>query len=292
MSDTADWSLLPDDITETIFGILTLLELARISPTCRSFHALYCQRMAAQQKSLCNLALRSFGHGCINRIAGLIKAFFKGGFDNPAFASWSFYWVCPEGVMHKNVLPYEPKLGSTNVSFYLVERRSSYYHSSCYHVIQVRPPNNSMVFFRFPNRRSTIIQICPESDGDVEGLALVQALLTGGLARFMCDSGRRAEINFRLPDDPDPAKFTLAGMKDQIGPLMPFASRYTCVGRSGGGLDTFEPRIHIERAARQGFAPIWGIATCVVRGATGMVKAVAHVPWGFRHLLARLIWAF
>jgi hypothetical protein len=286
MSDRTDWSLLPEDISEAIFGILTLLELARISRTCRSFHALYCQRMAAKQQSQCNVALESFGLGRINLIAGLIYDFLKRGSQGPAFIYRGSFWVCPEGIRHTVDTP-KLNFGRTYVSVYCGENHWSYHY-----VIKVQTPKGSLVYVRCHwGRRSAVIQICPTCDEDLEEVALVQALRSGGLAEFIRDSGRRVEINICLPD---PAKFTVAGIKDQMGPLMPFSSRYTGVDRRGGGFNRFEPRIYIERVGFAGkwvLAPIRKVGTCVIRGTGRTVNAVSRVVWGVRDVWDYITWA-
>ena len=80
------------------------------------------------------------------------------------------------------------------------------------------------------------IKVIPTNDEDLVPVALVQALLSGGLTRIIRDAGRHAELRIGetytasgFTDDGGTytvRDFTLDGLKAQIFPLLPFASQY------------------------------------------------------------------
>jgi hypothetical protein len=64
----------------------------------------------------------------------------------------------------------------------------------------------------------------PIDEGDLKIVAVVQALLCGGLARLIHDTGRHADIGILLDDREQ--RSARAGLKALMVPLLPFASRY------------------------------------------------------------------
>lgn len=69
------------------------------------------------------------------------------------------------------------------------------------------------------------IGVTPSNDEDLVPVALVQALLSEGLARIIHEVGLRADIV--ILRSYLPTGLTDAGQKAQILPLLPFATQYT-----------------------------------------------------------------
>jgi hypothetical protein len=68
------------------------------------------------------------------------------------------------------------------------------------------------------------VDVIPANDHDLEPVAFVHALLWGGLGEFLRDNGLRIDICVRQSEFRGGA--TPAGLKAQIAPLLPYASRY------------------------------------------------------------------
>jgi hypothetical protein len=75
---TMSWSTLLDDVVEVILAQLSLFELARTSPTCRSFQAVYNRLMTKEQNSRCDLAADYFGRGRITCMSLLVQQLLSG----------------------------------------------------------------------------------------------------------------------------------------------------------------------------------------------------------------------
>jgi hypothetical protein len=292
MSNTLQWSDLPDEMVRAILASLSLPEFARIASTCRDFHALYCEMMAAQQEFHC-------GQARISCIANLIMQFFKWspGIWRFKFDDWSHFLVCRDGVMRPALPPRGRRdRGHVFVSVFRgILGRFEASHPYGREFIKVQAAKGSLVTVRFGwDLREAIIQVFPTSDRDLEGVALVQALLSQNLARFIQGSGRHVEINIGLRN---PARFTLEGLKAQIGPLLPFASYYTGVDRLDGGLVTYWPRIHVgnaayvakEEVAGAKGSPVQRVSRCVDRCTLRSLRALASALGGVRGAVARML---
>lgn len=70
--------MLPDDLQERVLNTLPLVELCRVSGICRSFRAAFCRRVAERQNALCHLAVEWFGRERISGLADIIDGFLKG----------------------------------------------------------------------------------------------------------------------------------------------------------------------------------------------------------------------
>jgi hypothetical protein len=76
--------------------------------------------------------------------------------------------------------------------------------------------------------RGVTIDVIPSWDQDLEPVSLVQAFLSGGVAQSIRDGGRFAKIRIKPPNDPFVnAGFTIAGLKAQMMPLLPFSPSHT-----------------------------------------------------------------
>jgi hypothetical protein len=217
------WSSLPEEMVDLILAKLSVIELARIATTCHRFHAMYWEQMAAQQKSHRSLAVTSFGSGRLDCISHLIDGMLKSATWIPKFnqSCWHSFWVSANGEMHVARDPLqEYRPGTVFVSLFWGNFRSSFTG-----VLLVQSPSRSVVRFRFrPDRTLGSIEVMPTKDEDVEGVALVQTLLGQGLPQLIGKSGQPAYVS--IMRHPNPGIFTRAGLKSQIGPLFPFASRY------------------------------------------------------------------
>jgi hypothetical protein len=75
----------------------------------------------------------------------------------------------------------------------------------------------------YPQRKYSFISVLPRHENDVQGVALVQALLSRGLPRMFHDAGQEVEIvisGFWFP-----GSSPQAGFKALIAPLLPFVAR-------------------------------------------------------------------
>jgi hypothetical protein len=101
-SHTASWGSLHEDLLTGILANLSLVELARISRTCRSFKAVYGRLMVAQQKSRRDLAVKLFGRERITCLLALITYLLKWE-PSPSDISEEVErngWISADGVLH------------------------------------------------------------------------------------------------------------------------------------------------------------------------------------------------
>jgi hypothetical protein len=232
------WCNLPHELEELIFAKLSVVESARVSRTCRAFQAAFCRQMAREQKHRCDLAVTSFGHERIACIASLADRFLKGQRMHPALDE--------QGVQYSSIgadgtLRVKPKVGQPLTSTtrllsckpedLLVEFWFDYLPPPSMRIV-IRPTEGGWVELRceYSAGRLGSIAVCPCGDEDVEGLALIQALLSGWLAPTshdhylsLCVHVQRYNANRGV--------YTTQGLQAQIAPLLPFASRYTFEGR-------------------------------------------------------------
>ncbi len=93
------------------------------------------------------------------------------------------------------------------------------------------------------NRKAVAFIVFPANDQEIKVVAMLQALLSEGLAELIRDGGKQAEIQIL----PESERCTRAGLQAQIVPLLPFASRYT---RKAGGVvfwDCFRERMQFGK---------------------------------------------
>jgi hypothetical protein len=84
-------------------------------------------------------------------------------------------------------------------------------------------PGHLSVMIGLQARRITI-DVIPCSDEDLKVVALLQAMLSQGLAQMICEAGRHAVVS--VHPCPGRGVFTQAGLNAQILPLFPFAAPY------------------------------------------------------------------
>jgi hypothetical protein len=243
MSQVGTWSSLPDDVVGVLLCTLSLIELARVSSTCRCFYAHYRRRMVAQQTSRSDLAVNVFGEERIKCIADAIGHLLKlgesesaryNGFTGRAFATY----YLPSRFTN------EPPHICLNVHGHRDKR--SVYDTG---FVTARNMSPLTVYLRVDGK-GVDIMVSPTCDEDLEGVALVQALLHQGTARAIQDSGQYARIT--LSQYLQPSRFTQAGLDAQFGPLMPFALRSMPTERVEGDCHVFCPNIQIAEAKPKG----------------------------------------
>ncbi len=235
------WSSLPLDMVELILGHLSLVDVAQISRTSRTFQAMYRARMLLEQKARCELAIKSCGRKRILCVLGIFQHLLKGDSLCPEFVDnkWNHFWICAQGVLHALDPLSSAKSSRSSIrkdvglevwvcpGGYGLRRASA--KSKCRDeqkiVVRVFPgwSQLSMNIDHTPMR--SVIDVRTRGDDDVVPVALLQALLSEGLALCMHDAGQHVEV--RIRPDFDFCEVTQVGLKAQIAPLMPFAPHGT-----------------------------------------------------------------
>jgi hypothetical protein len=188
---------LPFDMLEVIFTAFTLLELARMGATCRTFRAFYRSRLAAEQKVRKELATTFLGVDQITCLIKLIVKLLQGApLDpdvvdkklNPWFYSNSMPTHRRPVVVGKNYAPNEMS----------VQIQPDYHPRTIdrVHVEVVHGGRYALELLVRRDRKGISLLLHPTSDQNIEGVALVHALLEGGLAQYsmMQGSGPWSEL--------------------------------------------------------------------------------------------------
>jgi hypothetical protein len=250
-SHATQWDDLPPDMMELILCRFSWDQLAPISSVSRAFRAAYRKQLAVEQKARCNLANATFGDKQISCIAGIINRYFRGERLHPDFRLRSY--------PHDFDILEDGTVGAFNN---WVERRSSHtavaWVKTCYiprgmsvHPVKVVlriPPNGVHVctLQLSGDRHGAVISVMPESDGDVLGVGLIQALLSVGPTPLFGGAGPHAHI--RVVRKSSNGNTTKAGLRRQLAPLLPFASKYYRPTSSEGFRDVVEQRITLGQA--------------------------------------------
>lgn len=202
------WSSLPNDLVMHILGKLSVTELAPVTMTCSRFHALYRERMAREQEARLQLAVNCFGADRIACLCALIVRLHKGEPWGPPIVASSYYrcWISGDGeLLERRSSPHAATPQDIRVTLKHL--------STCLHV-QVRPRDLGPYWLSIGighHVKRTGIDVW--DDVNLMPAALMQALLSGGLARSILDVGFQVEISVGR-----------SGV--QIAPLLPFAPRY------------------------------------------------------------------
>jgi hypothetical protein len=242
MRAVMNWNSLPWEMVELILLSLTLVQLARVSSTCRTFQTFFSRRVARQQKALCDQALECFGRDRIACIAGLLDRFLNRGTVDPRLTKGVTHacWVSADGVLHVSdpANPLTPAHRCHDVGyiriFLHVDNMPIYNISfdSTSMQVKVGDRGSSQVYLSIgPSRKVLGISIVPGGDDDTEGVALVYTLLSGGVAPSLGDRG--LVIDVRVRDDTEGC--TWAGLQNQIVPMIPSASVYVGADTVRGG---------------------------------------------------------
>jgi hypothetical protein len=245
------WSSLSEDMVELILARLSLVDFVtrRVFMTCHSFYAAYRREVTAEQKDRSDLADSVMGRARVARLVSLIAPVFEGGSLGLGFvlASIHGHYIGADGVFRppaltpsgrRTLAEAEPEdLRVVVAGPHILWRGNS-------HSIFVDAPKQAWgrLCMHNPHGGKGIkLHMYPTADEDFEVVALVQAMLSGGLARLVHDTGKYAEIRISAPTD----RFTWAGVKAQIQPLLPFASRYIPGAQSSRVAPRFVEHIHI-----------------------------------------------
>jgi hypothetical protein len=96
------WNGLPHDVMDLILFGFSLVEVAQMSGTCKSFKAAYRRLMAAQQRARCEIAFASCGRARITCLLGVIAHLFKGEplYTGGVDEGWDTCWISADGVLH------------------------------------------------------------------------------------------------------------------------------------------------------------------------------------------------
>jgi hypothetical protein len=256
------WSTLPDDMVEVILAKLSPLELARTSPTSRSFQAAYNRHVASVQKNRCKLANNHFGRERVACMILLIQQLLKGEQTKLDFACGSFtdHRMAADGVLHRrsgdgfvyrpcpdsSYLDFMCEPGDICLNFFVWCLTTTIF-------VTTRDRSRGYLRLQIPVNR-TGVEVDLGSGGfpigdDHELVALVQAMLTGGLGRCIQHEGKWAENVTILPHIP--SRVPVLELKAQMAPFMPIASQYafteSMVEYLGFGLDSLEVGMHTGR---------------------------------------------
>lgn len=216
------WSSLPDDMVDLILGSLSLVELGRVSTTCRSFHTFFCKWMAAQQKARCDLAVEWFGRERVTCLADIVNGVLKWESLDETLTMDRLH------IRHTAILG---RLWFENPLRHMarqsceaghIEMRYAMYPTLAY--VRVLTPNQTWVRLRVDAIEKKVVITLAGSAGLVglEGVSLVQALLSWGFGP-QHDAWPHADVSiFR-----EGSTFTRAELDAQIAPLLPLVAQHT-----------------------------------------------------------------
>jgi hypothetical protein len=182
------------------------------------------------QKARCALALKRFGR---ERVVGIGALIAPGSMVVPVQRVYSYLdrryatrcWISADGTLHVNNTSQSPANMDARDMLVLV-------YPTEHLCMRLDLPNDTYVHFSiWPEKRILDICIVPWSDEDLEGVALVQALMSGVLAQILQDGTLSLRI---CVSGQARTGCTNAGMKAQITPLLPFASLYMFPNVDGG----------------------------------------------------------
>jgi hypothetical protein len=222
------WETLPFEVQELILAQLTLMDLARVATTCKVFHAVFPGVVAKEQSARCNIAAECFGRGRITYIAGLVERIFKGEALGISAAKSkrgrSRCWISADGKAHgSRPHPHRFSLQNPHDRDSMVCCSWRPYAGGFPGLyISAFAKKGTEVYMQFDGKTGASIFVLPTANGDFEGVALVQALLSEGLSRICRDAGQPIHIHVRgLAVS---SGLTKAGCKAQIAPLLPYGT--------------------------------------------------------------------
>jgi hypothetical protein len=230
-----NWSDLPGDMVEAILGNLSWVDLARITSTCKAFRAAFRKELAHEQERRCKLAVACFGRGRIDRIADLIECHLEG-IPLDLLLVPDLCWLLEDGTL--NAAPMDMAHGNG-------------------YTAQVRVIGkvlNIYVFMLGHLGSCTYISVCQQSrvvtfkvrtwgDDDIEGVALLQALLNEALEPVL--SGVGPHLDIRVMGDVSEGHPTQAGLRKQVAPLLPFSTVHTSGYRQANEAQLIGERIEV-----------------------------------------------
>jgi hypothetical protein len=179
------WGDLPPEMMDLILSYFSWEQLAPISSVCRAFQAAYRRQLTVEQKARSELANATFGDKRISCIAGIINRYFKGERlhrDIRLRSYQSAFDILEDGTVGIFNNGVERRSSHTAVAFV----RSCYLHQDMtvrpVKVVLWIPPNGMHVctLQLSGDRHGAVISVMPQSDGDVLGVGVIQALLSVG----------------------------------------------------------------------------------------------------------------
>jgi hypothetical protein len=241
--NTASWSVLPNELEELILANLSLTDLARISTTHSSFQRVYCEHLARDQKTRCNLAVECFGRERLSCIATLIRRFVKGealGMDLDDVSLAAGCCLCEGGLLHKGTaepcVPPDWSARAGACTVWVSARRQGTCTTLSF---RVRVREGSEVVMRINDRqRAGSILVNPNNAACFVGVALAQPVVSGCFAPGLDRVFTFVHI-FRW------GFLTQVGVDAMTAPLLPFVSKFTVTNPARGQLPRVKERVHV-----------------------------------------------
>jgi hypothetical protein len=236
---------LPVEMVELILSNLSWPDLAPISMTCCAFKSAFHHALPSEQERRCDLGVVRFGRKRINQVADLISRSLLGESLSPENGGPEdgHCWLTRNGEFQAPIYSQsggwlEPQmlLNATEVCVNPLEWGVH---------MEIIPQGGSRMFVRTcRKRRMAMISIYPCNNEDLAGVALLQALLSWGLAPLSGNVG--AHLDIRVVGYSWNVGITQAGLRMQIAPLLPFASQHISASRETGITTAIGERMRVE----------------------------------------------
>jgi hypothetical protein len=234
-ASVTSWPALPPELEEEILAKLSVLELARVSLTCKKFHAVFSQKMPEEQKTRCDVAVAHFGRGRIACIATLVDRCLKGETVHPRLSKddRNRCWILADGTVYvedwwregegedRGPRPCEGEDLEVDILFGLARCENLILETL---ILEIWIEGEQVVEILLCPQVSVTIELTPESDDDVLALALVQVLLTQDLVPVF--QTHDIPVNVTVGRYGTQPTCTLPGLQGQIAPLLALASQY------------------------------------------------------------------
>jgi hypothetical protein len=241
------WTALPNDMVEVVLGNLSAVELAGMSATCTSVNGLSRRLMDAQWKAQCDEAIVSCGRARIACIVALIAHYLQGNWLTCYFSAWEWTcaWVSADGMMHGPAPHNQVTRRMSEDGDFRLSLCVDLDDSSVILFVEARHSAGSYIKVQTsPDRKQVSIDVVTTRDADFHVVALVQAMLSEGLAQLVRHAGKLVVISIR--GKANTHGVTQRGIKSLISPLMPFA---TCCGQADVHVaerDKFEEHVQFD----------------------------------------------
>jgi hypothetical protein len=248
-----DWNDLPLDMQEHVLGCLSFFDLARTSRTSRAFRAWYRREMIklpARQTARLAPAVTWLGRARIMSIAGTIEPFLIGQFTFKPGTTHACR-ISEDGKCHSLGRAYKKTIDNQLTHEVGVIRGTTASmkggRTTSIMLIRVYAPNESWVDIcvtRIPIGRrvdvksSVVITVVDAGVDDVEGVALVQGLLTWGFGPKYDAAWSRDNVSLRRCfARKNGLGFTDAALQDHMAPLLPLVARHSICRIGGWGFE-------------------------------------------------------
>jgi hypothetical protein len=216
------WSALPEDMQELVLTKLSLFDLTLASRTCKQFHAVLPKALAGEEQARCNLAAKCFGSERITCISRLIHGMFNGESLEPYFVddfTPARLWISKDGTpCEEGPSPYfcHEVVKEAVVQVRVVNANPGTTPPSL--AMNVLAQSGTEVQLRVERAQCVFISVSIRKDGDLEGVALVQALLSGGMSGLL--SNPEQCIHILVEGAAKSSGVTPSGLKAQIAPIL------------------------------------------------------------------------